>query len=84
MRSYYFTISLWKRGNKLQFVVEMEHLSRVARFILASEGLRVNTHHDCTVKVEKSFVSMPLSENVLLEEFKVSDIDVIKRMALEA
>jgi hypothetical protein len=83
MPSYYFSVSAFKKG-KLQWVVEFEQLSRLARFILASEQLRVKVCHDVIIKVEKSFVSLPVSENILLEEFKADCSATLKVMALEA
>ena len=83
MPSYYFTVSAFKNG-KMQWVVEFKELARLARFVLASEQLRVKTCHDVIVKVEKSFVSLPVSENILLEEFKGDCSNTLKRMALEA
>lgn len=82
MQSYYFTVLCYKRG-QLQWVVEMEKLSRVASFLVASEGKRVKTHHECEIHVQKDYVSV-VGAGVDLEIFKACGVEELKRMALEA
>ncbi len=82
MPSYYFTVLCFKRG-QLQWVVEMENLSRVANFLVASEGKRVKSHNECVIHVHKEYVSA-VGATVPLDLFKADGVEELKLMALEA
>lgn len=82
MPSYYFTILCYKRG-RLEWVVEMEKLSRVVRFVLNSEAHRAKSHHECEIHIQKDYVSAP-GASVDLEIFKAYNPKALMRIALEA
>jgi len=81
LKSYYFVIEIYRRG-KLNTIVEMEKLSRVAGFLLKSEKNHVESHYDCTVTINITYVSS--NQMICLDRFKAVDMDEIKRLALTA
>jgi len=79
MNSTYFVIEIYKRG-QLQTIVEMEKLSRVARFTLDTEQYRVNTHYECKVCINLAYVCG--KQMIGLEQFTADSMDDVKRLAL--
>ncbi len=82
MQSYYFTILCYKR-QKLEWIVEMEKLSRVADFLIKSEPHRAQSHHECEIHIKKDYVSAS-GASVDLEIFKAYNPNALMRLALEA
>ena len=82
MNSYYFTVACYKR-KRLEWIVEMEKLSRVANFLVKSEPHRAQSHHECEIRICKDYVSAP-NASVDLEVFKAYNPKALMRIALEA
>ena len=79
LQAYYFVVEIYHRG-KLNTIVEMEKLSRVAAFLLKSEKNHVQSHYDCTVTINLAYVSN--KQMYCLDRFHAVDMDEIKRLAL--
>ena len=79
MNSYYFAVKCYKR-KKLQWVVEMENLSRLAKFVITSEGNRTMVSPECTIEISKQYVSV--TSGTRLEMFGAVKCDELKQMAL--
>ena len=87
MQSYYFTIICYKRG-AMEWVVEMEKLTRVAQFLIQTEKYRPKSigksrrKGDCEIHVIKDWVSIPNASQTI-DTFRASDSQAMKRVALE-
>lgn len=81
LNSYYFTVTCYKRG-AMQWIVEMEDLSRVAIFLIDSESYRTKKSAECEIRIEKDYVSCS-NASVLLEKFKADNIDELRLLAME-
>lgn len=79
LQSYYFVIEIYRRG-KLDIIIEMDKLSRVAAFLMKTEKNQVEKHYDCTVVINLSYVSD--KQLYCLDRFNSVDTDEIKRLAL--
>jgi hypothetical protein len=79
MKAIYYVIEIYK-GGKLHTVVEHDDFSRVAKFTIDSELLRVKTHGECLVKI--SVATSGSRHLQLIEQFKAVGMDQIKNIAL--
>jgi hypothetical protein len=82
MNSYFFQFEIIKE-NQLIMIVESETLDRVAKVVisLTEQNLKTDTYADCTLRVNKCYVSSAFI--VPLAEYKLKDLAAVKKLIME-